>query len=233
MNFGFNMKSGNTKVGKIPVSTSPKQTCPSSCPLRDEACYARFSTLGMYWSKLSKGLTGKSWESLINNIKLIKSGQLWRHNQAGDLPKDELLSTPEVDRLDEEKCLQLVSASSHTKGFTYTHYSCYDEHNRKIIKHMNQQSGMTVNISADTVEQADEYVSLNIGPVCVTMPTGTPTLNNRTPAGNFIVICPAQTNNNMTCEKCKLCQVKTRKSIIGFIAHGSGRNILSKRLINE
>ena len=37
----------------------------------------------------------------------------------------------------------------------------------------------------------------------------------------------------MTCEKCKLCQVKTRKSIIGFIAHGSGRNILSKRLINE
>lgn len=232
MNFGFNMKSGNTKVGKIPVSTSPKQTCPSSCPLRDEACYARFSTLGMYWSKLSKGLTGKSWENLINNIKLIKSGQLWRHNQAGDLPKDELLSTPEVDRLDEEKCLQLVSASSHTKGFTYTHYSCYDEHNRKIIKHMNQQSGMTVNISADTVEQADEYVSLNIGPVCVTMPTGTPTLNNRTPAGNFIVICPAQTNN-MTCEKCKLCQVKTRKSIIGFIAHGSGRNILSKRLINE
>lgn len=233
MNFGFNIKSGNTKVGKIPVSTSPKATCPSSCPLKDEACYARFSTLGMYWSKLSKGLTGESWSNFINNVKLIKSGQLWRHNQAGDLPKDETLSTDSVDRLDEKKCLELVSASSHTKGFTYTHYSCRDEHNKKIIKQMNSMPGMTVNISADTLEQADEYASFNIGPVCVTMPEGTPLKNNRTPSGNFIVICPAQTNDNITCEKCKLCQVKTRKSIVGFIAHGSGRKILSKRLTNE
>lgn len=220
--------SSNRKVGRIPVSTTEKSSCPNQCQLKDTDCYARLGPLGMHWAKVGNG-RGDNWSAFCDRVKKFATGQLWRHNQAGDLPKDTTISS-DVDRIDESKCDELSSASSHTKGWTYTHYDVTDDHNKRVVQKMNSQSGMTVNLSADSLRQAEQLYSLGIGPVCVTLPQNTAVRGNKTEGGIPVVICPAQTQDNINCAQCKLCQVKNRKSIVGFLAHGVSAKRLSKKL---
>lgn len=221
-------KSGNRKVGSIPVSTTETASCPSSCPMKDTDCYARFGPLGMHWRKVKEGERGDNWSAFCKRVGKFLAGQLWRHNQAGDLPKDAMLSDS-TDRLDANKCRELSNASRHTKGWTYTHYDVTDSHNRETVKAMNNVPGMTVNLSADSLDEAAELFSLGIGPVCVTLPADSPLRGNKV-NGIQIVVCPAQTQDAMACEQCQLCQVKERKSIVGFLAHGIAAKRLSTKL---
>lgn len=230
MHVTLNLKSANRKVGPIPVSTTEEDSCPSSCPLRGTNCYARFGPLGMHWRKIGIGGRGLQWSLFCCAVAKFVADTLWRHNQAGDLPKCETLSDDNVDRIDADKCTELSDASAHTRGWTYTHYDPTDDHNRKVIADMNSRQGMTVNLSADSLEQADQYFGLDIGPVCVILPRDAETKGNKTPNGLPIVTCPAQTNEDMSCKQCKLCQVRNRKSIVGFLAHGTASKRLSEKL---
>jgi hypothetical protein len=232
MHVSLTIVSNNRKVGPIPVSTTEENSCPNSCPLRGTDCYARFGPLGMHWRKIGPGGRGSQWTLFCNAVKRFARGQLWRHNQAGDLPKDEQTSQSGVDRIDQQKCRELSEASRHTRGWTYTHYDPTDEHNRSVIAEMNSQSGLTVNLSADNLEQADQYYELGVAPVCVILPKDAPHRGNKTPNGLSVVTCPAQTNESMSCDKCRLCQVRTRKSVVGFLAHGTASKRLSERLEN-
>jgi hypothetical protein len=220
----LNPKSGNRKVGAIPVSTTEEGSCPAECPLKDTDCYARFGPLGMHWRKIGPDGRGDNWDAFCERVEKFEDGQLWRHNQAGDLPQRK------DGKIAARKAKKLSQAAQHTNGWTYTHYDPTDEHNRKVIEAMNAVSGMTVNLSADSLTEADQYAKLGIGPVTVTLPKDAPERGNKTPDGLPIVVCPAQTQENMSCEQCKLCQVKERKSIVGFLAHGTASKRLSERL---
>jgi hypothetical protein len=243
MHVTLNLVSGNRKVGQIPVSTTESGSCPNSCPLASPEgagtakggnCYAAFGPLGMHWRKIGPNGRGGTWSLFCKAIARFASGQLWRHNQAGDLPKlEDSESSDNVDRIDADKCAELSEASAHTKGWTYTHYDPTDPENHAVIKRMNATGGLTVNLSADSVEQADEYYQLGIGPVCVILPQDSPTRGNKTPNGLTIVTCPAQTQEDMSCQKCTLCQVRDRKSVVGFLAHGTAKKRLSEKLESE
>jgi hypothetical protein len=227
MHVTLNLRSGNRKVGPIPVSTTEADSCPNECPLKGTDCYARFGPLGMHWRKIGPDGRGTQWDFFCRAISKFLPGQLWRHNQAGDLPQTE------DGKIDAVKCGQLSKASQHTKGWTYTHYDPTDEDNAVVIDSMNRAGGMTVNLSADSLDEADNYAALDIGPVCVILPKDSPTMGNKTPKGLPIVTCPAQTNENMSCDECRLCQVRDRKSIVGFLAHGTASKRLSTKLAGE
>ena len=62
MNYTINMK-GNSKTA-IPTTTSSKETCPSTCPLKDKGCYAKYSFLGKHWDNVTNG-TAKKHVSII------------------------------------------------------------------------------------------------------------------------------------------------------------------------
>tara|TARA_Y100000592_G_scaffold1920_1_gene3018 strand:- start:2988 stop:3683 length:696 start_codon:yes stop_codon:yes gene_type:complete len=218
--------SGNRKVGPIKVTTTEKSSCPAECGVMDE-CYASGGPLAIHWNKVGEGQRGDNWDAFTKRVERFYKDELWRHNQAGDLPPNE------DGKLDEQKCGQLADAASHTKGWTYTHYNPTDEHNKAVIKGMNEVGGLVVNLSADTMEQADEYSELGIAPVTVILPEDAPNMGNKTPNGLPIVVCPAQTQEDMACNRCKLCQVQDRKSIVGFKAHGSRRKKLSAKLLDE
>jgi len=219
----------NVKTGPIPVSTTEEKSCPKECELNGTDCYARFGPLAIQWKKVPKN--GSNWDAFCERVKKFKKKQLWRHNQAGDLPKMEDNST--IDRIDREKCETLSQASSHTRGFTYTHFSMEDSHNREVVGMMNASSGMTVNLSSNNPEHADTLFNLRIGPVVTILPENCEKTGNRTPGGIPIVVCPAQTTENMDCATCGLCQVKNRKSIVGFLAHGTAKKRLSKKVENS
>jgi hypothetical protein len=223
----LNTKSANEKVGPIPVSTTEEGSCPTECPLKGTDCYARFGPLGMHWRKIGEGGRGDNWDSFCKRVERFPKGQLWRHNQAGDLPQDE------NGRIDSVKTEKLGRASAHTKGWTYTHYDPTDSQNREAIVSLNKAGGLTVNLSADNMAEADEYSKLGIGPVVVILPQDAPTRGNKTPLGLPIVVCPAQTQDTMTCDQCKLCQVRDRKSIVGFLAHGTAKKRLSHKLESQ
>lgn len=222
----YHMKkvSKNDKTGPIPVSTSPRQSCPDSCAFKGAGCFGDNFPLSIHWAKVSEAKRGEDWAEFIKAVETIRRGQLWRHNQVGDLPK--LGDTG--DTLDAAKLDQLTIANKGRKGFTYTHYPLTIESNARAIKSANL-GGFTVNLSANNPAHADELAAANVGPV-VTVIRSDAAKVTRTPEGRKIVACLAQTRDGMTCDRCKLCAVADRDYIIGFYPHGARKKQIEKTL---
>jgi hypothetical protein len=149
----------------------------------------------------------------MSTLSKLPSGTVWRDAVAGDQPHFDGIINP-------MKLSSKLVANRGKRGFTYTHHKM-GPFNQGLVGYANH-GGFTINLSADSLEEADDKADLDIGPVVVTVPrdfwTGEP---NRTPKGRVIVRCPHETHG-IQCVDCKLCAVSTRKSIVGFTAHGSG-----------
>jgi len=234
--------SANAKTGPIPVTTTSKNSCPSNCRFKGNGCYAESGPLNVHWKRLSDGKSPNalSLEQLTGAIKALRHKQLWRHNQAGDLPPSEL--TPGAIHWD--KLLKIVKANRGKKGFTYTHYRWKAENaedyaardNLEIIQRANAE-GFTINVSCETPTQADEALALGL-PAVIAVPEDTPNTWH-TPAGNLVKTCPAVLYDSVTCASCGLCQKQTLtgpggqqrpRHIVAFPAHGAAHKKLSKEL---
>lgn len=213
MNYHMSKVSSNSKTGPIPVTTSHKETCPDACPLKAKGCYAAGGPSNIHWKAVSEGKRGGSFAELCEQIKGLPRGQLWRHNQAGDLP-----NVPESGEwIDAASVSKLVAANKGRKGFTYTHYKPVEQ-NATIIKLANE-GGFTINLSGNNVEHADKLKALGIAPVVTILPMDAPNVQI-SPAGNKVVACPAEKSDKVNCANCGLCQIADRQYIIGFRAHG-------------
>lgn len=209
MRYHLTLKSQNPKTGPIPVSTTGMQSCPPSCPLFGR-CYASGSALNFHWRKLTLGERGDSWPVFLSKVRAIPAGQLWRHDQAGDLPGV-------GERINSRQLLQLARAAEHTRGFTYTHKPPTKANLAAIRGALSV--GFTINLSANNPTHADR-LSRHRLPVVTIVPTNHPEISY-TPQGRKIIICPAQSRSNVTCSTCKLCSRADRSVIIGFRAHGA------------
>jgi hypothetical protein len=229
-NAHLTLKSRNEKTGNIPVSTTSEITCPDACPFSRKAalangtrvpCYAAHGHVDMHWRKVTDERRGKSWEAFCADVaRKVKPNALWRHNQAGDLPGNRV----EIDRgaLD-----LLISANAGKRGFTYTHYTPQVKANADAIKTANA-AGFTINLSANNLTHADVLLATGCGPVVVVLPAsvdGAETKTVTTPNGATVVVCPATYRDDVTCKTCGLCQVATRKTVVGFPAHGAGKAV--------
>ena len=194
---------GNRKTGPIPTTRSPASTCPDSCALKGNGCYAENAPLVWAWEK--DETRGISWDELLLKIRKIPTGSLWRHNEAGDL--------------DFETLERLAAANSGRRGFTYTHHVPTQNPRRLADLRAANAGGFTINMSADNVLIADRYVTLGL-PTVVVLSQKAPNVSY-TPAGNKIVACPAEKSDRVTCATCGLCALPKRDYIIGFRAHGT------------
>ena len=246
MKFHLTLRSSNTKTGPIPVSTSPEETCPPSCPLKGKGCYADGGPLRIHWNKVSSGERGVEYTDFCNEIKALPPGQLWRHNQCGDLCSVangiamgpygiEENGPPKPDEyriIDKSLLGRLVNANKGKRGFTYTHYLVTGDKsaaiwNRNTIRSA-MKGGFVINLSADSISEADRMVELDIAPVTVTLPSDAEQ-TIITPKGRKIIMCPVAADKLPSCAVCGLC-AKNRKAIIGFPAHGAKKNQLSRFL---
>lgn len=208
--------SSNAKTGPIPVSTSSRSTCPSTCSFKDAGCYAENFPLRVHWDKVTRSERGMSWDAFCDEISRLPKGQLWRHNQAGDLPG-------EGDIIDAPALRQLVKANKGRRGFTYTHYPATKE-NVKAIRHANK-NGLTINLSADSLADADRLAAHGL-PLVAVVPVGWK--GGATPAGHKVTLCPAQIMEYMSCATCQLCQKADRHAIVAFEAHGARRRTVTR-----
>lgn len=227
-------RSYNRKLGPMMVTTSPRRTCPTACPMRKNAdgeaagaCYAEHGFLGGFvWSKLDRLPVGgtfkagqvrvRSLNDLLAAIRALPPGAVWRHNQAGDLSSDD------GDTIDRNELCQIAAAIRGRRGFTYTHHNVLENaHNRAAVAEANA-AGFTINLSADSLEEADALAALGMAPVTAVVPEDADG-NAKSPAGRPVIVCPAAKIPGMTCLKCRIC-AKQRKAIIAFPAHGAGRH---------
>ena len=217
MQVHLTLKSANVKTGPIPVSTTAKESCPADCAMR-AGCYAASGPLALHWAAVSAGTRGASWGEFTQAIAALPEGQLWRHNQAGDLPQT-------GGTIDAVKLGQLVHANIGRRGFTYTHHR--DAASLAWVKHANAW-GFTVNLSANDLTDADTLADTGAGPVVVVLPS-TQTQNTETPAGRKVVVCPATQRDDVSCATCQLCQ-RQRSTIVGFPAHGTKKRVIDIKL---
>lgn len=224
MRFHLTKVSMNSKTGPIPVSMSSKDTCPESCSFKNNGCYAEYGPQGMHWRRLDNNKNAYEWDEFCNQINALRKNTLWRHNAAGDLPG-------EGDIIDHAALDMLVKANKGKNGFTFTHkpVGLYGQRliNAQAVFASNR-NGFTINCSAESLSEADRVYDLGIGPVVVVISQNSPK-NLMTPKGRHVIRCPAETTD-LTCADCKLCSKHFRKAIVGFTAHGSGRNKVERRL---
>ena len=105
-NVNLTLKSRNKKTGDIPVSTSGRHTCPDACPFKQGPCYAMSGPLALFWDKVSQNQAGVSYDRFLDQVANLPDGQLWRHNQSGDLEP----SPADKETIDLQKLLDLIKA---------------------------------------------------------------------------------------------------------------------------
>ena len=205
-----------SKLGPMPATYSSRATCPTSCPLLSR-CYAEGIRTRAPWDKATAG-TGPNtsdWKGFLAKVRALPPRTLWRHNIAGDLPGT-------GDRIDTRALQALARANRGRRGYTYTHKPVhlgrFAVRNRDAIRAAND-AGFTINLSADTLSEADTLAETGAGPVVVVLPSDSPD-KLATPAGRTVQVCPVQTGRLPDCAHCGACQSSTRRAIIGFRAHG-------------
>ena len=217
-------KSSNVKVAPLPVTTSERKTCPTTCPFYDKGCYAKSGPLAIHWKKVSNNTQANTtdWQGLCKFVESLPAKQLWRHNQAGDLPSTNGL-------IDGGLMLDLMKANqaSKARGWTYTHHSL-NRDNVMLLRAVNL-GGFTVNASTESLEDADKAMAQKL-PTVVVVPNDKP-LPKNTPDGHKVVLCPAQVEGkSVTCSQCGLCSQSKRKCVVAFMAHGNAAKHINQLL---
>ena len=232
--------STNRKVGPLPVSTTDRESCPDTCALKGAGCYANGGPLAMHWTAVGKpkesGGRGIAFPDFLARIRALGLGP-WRHNQAGDLPADS------AGRLKSRALAALADANAQglngddlpepRAGWTYTHHDPTLAGNGEAIANANAR-GFTVNLSGETLADADRLAALGVAPVTTLLPEGFEERTTHTPGGLRVVTCPAtipahpkSKREPVTCANCgngrPLCARPERPYAIGFPAHGSGK----------
>jgi hypothetical protein len=221
--YHITLKSSNRKTGNLIVVTSSNDTCPDACPFKSKGCYALGGPLRLHWDKISKGERGFSFKTLLSKLKDLPKDSKVRLWQAGDMPG-------KGNTINLEQVKKLISVIDYVT-FGYTHKPLDVGNNKEAIKLCND-NGVTINLSANNLQHADELYDAGIGPVAVTLLSSC-TKSLCTPKGRKIKICPAALNKEVHCNSCggdnPLCSRANRDYIIGFPAHGNGKVSVEKQ----
>lgn len=169
-----------------------------------------------HWEAVTRGDRGHKLAQFLAVIAALPTGQLWRHNQAGDLPHT-------GGRISRRFLRGLVTANRGRRGFTYTHHDLTKGENLALIRQANRQ-GFAVNVSTETETAADQAIAAGL-PAVMAVRSDEQRITWRTPAGNAVLVCPAQRQDGKTCADCGLCAPggRGKRVIIAFLAHGASK----------
>lgn len=205
------LNSKNTKVGNIAITYLPiKQTCPKSCPLKDNGCYAKNSFVGFTVSRLENkfkdyhgfDIIRKEAREIINNAHL-SNGKTLRLHGSGDV------RTAKGANL-------LAKAAEKWKGKVYTYTHSWRDISRK--------SWGNISVLASVESLADAKLALKNNYAPAMLVENHPENGKAYIKDNLKIIpCPSQTRG-ITCEQCNLCMndsmLKNQNAVIAFAAHG-------------
>lgn len=222
--FTYNHNTSNSKIGKnkgIGTVMITADSCPDTCKLKGQGCYAETGWVGIHWRRLNANVTGTDWVGLNDQVKARppKSG-LVRFGVAGDLPQH-----GQTGEINGNLVGLLQGIFKGLKVYGYTHHR-QSPHNLQIIQEM-AANGWYVNFSCDSLQDAVDTVKR--GYPAVTVVSENETRQRWYVDGVPVVVCPAQTRDGMDCATCRLC-MGPRKCVVAFRAHGAKRKSVTRRL---
>ena len=207
-----------SKLGGMQATYVGRKTCPPSCPLFRDGCYAEGIRVRTPW--LRAEAEGRDLSGLLREVRSWVPGTRWRYAIAGDLPG-------EGETVDGKALSRITSAvkAARVQGWTYTHKDPAVKGNARAIAAAND-GGFTVNISVHGPVEADDALALGIAPVVMVLPERREDHPKATPSGVPIVQCPATVDgSSITCASCgggkgALCARRDRAFVVGFPVHG-------------
>lgn len=202
--------SKNAKTGDIVQTYTQKGSCPIRCPFHLSGCYGENYFTNMQWNRAeTAGVYPHQLRDWIEEN--TDEGALIRHNVAGDM------AIPGTNNISPLLLGKLLDAFKGRKAYSYTHCEI-NEDNAELLR-VAQDEGFVISFSCETVEEVDKAKAL--GCQAVLTVEEFPQSTAITPDGHFLVPCPAQTHENMTCKKCRLCANPKRETVIMFKTHGT------------
>ena len=208
-NLIWNARATNVKTGNVPTlfightKQEAWESC-NGCNLRGNGCYAWSGSVNIGASSTRRAYSKGADKSLSYALKNRHiNARMVRVSAIGDIGRCSTKQSIEIKNAIAESKLELV-------GYT---------HHWREEKVANNWRGSLM-ASCEKIEDADIAVGQGWRATAI-VPEGT--ANTFTsPAGNKVVVCPAQTKSNITCNQCRLCNgSKKAAPIIAFIAHGN------------
>lgn len=234
--YSFIEKSSNRKLGNIPVLTTSRNTCPTYCGLYT-TCYAGFGPLNIHWKKISNGERGfSSSKELFHKINGLSKNQVWRINQAGDLP------STKKGTIDRNFLNSLIKSSRHTKPICFTHHNDFETiklANKKglnlifSLNNLNELGNVPDDIPLSVPVNSSFCRNKKESLTSFKKRVKEPLKNLRNNYRNYnkkMILCPATYMEDMTCEKCKICTKLKSDELVMFPSHGIRKNKLNETL---
>ena len=86
-------------------------------------------------------------------------------------------------------------------------------------------------MSTETEAAADQAIASGL-PAVLTVNSEETRNTWHTPAGNVVLVCPAQ-RRGIDCATCQLCHTRGKRVIIAFRAHGTGKKKADQAIANQ
>lgn len=214
------LRSKNTKVGNVAATYAPiKSTCDRACPFFDNGCYAQQGKVGMHLrdnvEPVYAGLDGDTLAELESAA--IRDGAAYLRRRGIRRP---LRMHVSGDATTNKRAAVLASAASHWPGHVWT----YTHAHRTVDR--SAWGGVSVLASCESLDDAKAAMARGYAAAVVTGPHPADG-KAYTKDGVKVIPCPAQTREDVTCEKCRLCwndrALVARNAAIAFEAHGPAK----------
>ena len=205
-------RSSNAKTGPIPTTSGPQSTCPTTCPLYGQGCYAenrpgRPSIFDMV-DKSARRVTVRSiatrrWRKLPPAVRFNVSGDYL--DAAGRIDYQYIADTNMVAE---------ALAPSGTVTWSYSH--AWRALEPSMFSYVVRASCQSAEEASDALARGWDVAIVDPGPQCPD------TLIGSTIDGRKVVQCPVTTGRVATCSDCRLCG-RAGSAIVAFPVHGSSR----------
>lgn len=206
-------QSANSKTGKVSATYAAQQTCPSSCPLRGQGCYAEGGMVGMQTRRLNASRQAKraTMEELAmaeaKGIRKLTGRLPLRIHVVGDATTNQAATI-----------LGLAAGEHRAKHgqpvWTYTH----------AWRSVSRSSWAGVSVLASCESTKDAKVAIAKGYAAAIVVERHESAKAYVKDGMRLVPCPQQTGRAKDCLSCGLCMrgevLKMAGSVIAFEVHG-------------
>ncbi len=196
------VKSGNRKLGPMAATYRTSDSCPDTCPFRNNGCYAdgRIFAIANRFGEAEK-------KALTELFKRLPKNGMVRHHVSGDL----VTKQGKIDQKYMALIRNLALKHPDVRHILYTHaWQWMSPDDLPFV----------VNASCETEEEIEQAVARGFEAV-VTVQENDPLLG-QTVAGKKVIQCPQEYKPGVTCASCQLCS-RHRKSVVAFVVHGPGK----------
>lgn len=208
------LHSKNSKVGDVAATYAPiSKTCPVSCPLRDNGCYAQGGNVGFKvrrTEEYSDGLDGDT----VAILEGDEIADMARHAPAGHALRVHVSG----DATSDFRASHMARGARHWPGKVWSYTHAWPSVARE------SWGAVSVLASCETLAQVILAQAKGYAAALVVAEHPKDGRALRTPEGVKVIPCPSQTRD-IKCTECRLCwddkMLLRQGACISFAAHGA------------